>query len=90
LQELEQKLQAHRAKQQAQAAAAAVAAAAEGGSAGEAVAPGGGGGAAAAAGVGVSVAGASRVASAWRLPGSRVMSAAVGGEGNKPWSGKAR
>jgi hypothetical protein len=37
----------------------------------------------------VSVAGASRAASARRMPGSRVMSAAVGGKG-KPWSGKAR
>jgi hypothetical protein len=35
----------------------------------------------------VSVAG-SRAASARRVPGSRVMSAAVGGKG-KPWSGKA-
>jgi hypothetical protein len=44
--------------------------------------------AAAAAGAGaVSVSG-SRVASARKMPGSRVMSAAVGGRG-KPWSGKA-
>jgi hypothetical protein len=51
----------------------------------------GSGGVAAAAGVGLSVAGASRAASAARrVPGSRVMSAAVGGKGNKPWSGKAR
>jgi hypothetical protein len=88
LQELQQKLLARRAKQQAQATAAAVAAAASGndgrGLAGEAAAAAGG------AGVGVdyvSVAG-SRVASACKLPGSRIMSAAVGGRG-KPWSGKA-
>jgi hypothetical protein len=89
LRELEQKLQARRAKQQAQATAAAVAAAEEGGSTGEAAVQGSGG--VAAAGVGVSVAGASRAASAARrMPGSRVMSAAVGGKANKPWSGKAR
>ncbi|WIA38660.1 hypothetical protein OEZ86_001967 [Tetradesmus obliquus] len=84
LQELQQKLQARRAKQQAQATAAAVAAAAsgnEGGLPSEAAA------AAAPPTAAVSVAG-SRVVSARRMPGSRVMSAAVGGK-NRPCSGKA-